>query len=358
MPLEELEQAVKEQRLALLPVERLLGGERALHARARSPSSSGLELEYAAGDAARARPAGARRGRRGARRGGPRGGEDPGEACREAGFDDDEDPQETNRVLGRGIARYVEALRTLDRRVAARAGGGRARARAPVRGPGRRARCRSTRRGWSTCSRCTCARCCATRPSRCRSDASGRGDERDRQAIAFADLVGFTELGETVDVEELGDVAARPAAAGRRAGRAARAAGEGDRRRGDARLARAAASWSTRRSRLVERAEATEGFPPLRAGVAYGPAVNHWGDWFGSTVNLASRLTARARPSSVLVTEEVRDALGERRLHDLLGRPEAPEGLRRAREDVPRQARAGRVSAFTKSSSWRVVQHS
>ncbi len=54
--------------------------------------------------------------------------------------------------------------------------------------------------------------------------------------------------------------------------------------------------------RLVERAEGTEGFPPLRAGVAFGPAANHFGDWFGSTVNLASRLTARARPSSVLVT--------------------------------------------------------
>src|SRR3990170_4608034 len=37
---------------------------------------------------------------------------------------------------------------------------------------------------------------------------TGRGDARE-QAIAFADLVGFTELGETVAVEELGDVAAR-----------------------------------------------------------------------------------------------------------------------------------------------------
>ena len=60
--------------------------------------------------------------------------------------------------------------------------------------------------------------------------------------------------------------------------------------------------------RLVERAEATDGFPPLRAGVAFGPAANHFGDWFGSTVNLASRLTARARPGSVLTTEEVREA--------------------------------------------------
>ena len=62
---------------------------------------------------------------------------------------------------------------------------------------------------------------------------------------------------------------------------------------------------------LVERADATEGIPALRAGIAYGPAVNQWGDWFGSTVNLASRLTARARPSSVLTTEEVREAVGE-----------------------------------------------
>ena len=59
---------------------------------------------------------------------------------------------------------------------------------------------------------------------------------------------------------------------------------------------------------LVEGAEAAEGLPELRAGVAYGPAVNRWGDWFGSTVNLASRLTSRARPGSVLATEEVRDA--------------------------------------------------
>jgi adenylate cyclase len=62
---------------------------------------------------------------------------------------------------------------------------------------------------------------------------------------------------------------------------------------------------------LVERGEQLDGLPPLRVGVAYGPAVNQWGDWFGSTVNLASRLTARARPSSVLATEEVREAAGD-----------------------------------------------
>jgi len=61
--------------------------------------------------------------------------------------------------------------------------------------------------------------------------------------------------------------------------------------------------------KLVEVAAREEGFPELRAGVACGPAVNRWGDWFGTPVNLASRLTTRARPSTVLVTSEVRNAV-------------------------------------------------
>jgi adenylate cyclase len=63
--------------------------------------------------------------------------------------------------------------------------------------------------------------------------------------------------------------------------------------------------------RLVEKADADDAFPPLRAGVASGQAVHRWGDWFGTPVNLASRLTTRARPSTVLVAEEVRAAVGD-----------------------------------------------
>jgi adenylate cyclase len=63
--------------------------------------------------------------------------------------------------------------------------------------------------------------------------------------------------------------------------------------------------------RLIEGSAGVEGFPALRAGVAFGPAVNRWGDWYGSTVNVASRLTERARPASVLATETVRDATAE-----------------------------------------------
>ena len=63
--------------------------------------------------------------------------------------------------------------------------------------------------------------------------------------------------------------------------------------------------------RLVEMADADEAFPPLRAGIACGQAVHRWGDWFGTPVNLASRLTTRARPSTVLVAEEVRAAIDD-----------------------------------------------
>jgi len=63
---------------------------------------------------------------------------------------------------------------------------------------------------------------------------------------------------------------------------------------------------------LVEAADGEgEDFPQLRAGLARGPALSRAGDWYGQPVNLASRITARARPGSVLVTEEVRDATGQ-----------------------------------------------
>jgi adenylate cyclase len=51
-----------------------------------------------------------------------------------------------------------------------------------------------------------------------------------------------------------------------------------------------------------------ESFPRLRAGVARGPALPRGGDWYGRPVNLASRVTGIARPGSVLVSAEAREA--------------------------------------------------
>ena len=67
--------------------------------------------------------------------------------------------------------------------------------------------------------------------------------------------------------------------------RAAGDARQDDRRRGDARLARARPARST--LALVDAADDEgEDFPQLRVGIACGPALERAGDWYGSPVNL------------------------------------------------------------------------
>jgi adenylate cyclase len=39
--------------------------------------------------------------------------------------------------------------------------------------------------------------------------------------------------------------------------------------------------------------------------------VSRAGDWFGSSVNLASRVTGTARPGTILVSESAREAIGD-----------------------------------------------
>ncbi|MDT7732510.1 MAG: adenylate cyclase, partial [Mycobacterium sp.] len=62
---------------------------------------------------------------------------------------------------------------------------------------------------------------------------------------------------------------------------------------------------------LVDATDRDDDFPTLRAGIATGMAVSRAGDWFGSPVNLASRVTGAARPGSILVSESTRDAIGD-----------------------------------------------
>jgi class 3 adenylate cyclase len=64
--------------------------------------------------------------------------------------------------------------------------------------------------------------------------------------------------------------------------------------------------------RLVDSAAATDEFPQLRAGVARGSAFRHAGDWYGNTVNLASRVTDAAPGGAVLATQEIVDAAAKR----------------------------------------------
>jgi adenylate cyclase len=128
-------------------------------------------------------------------------------------------------------------------------------------------------------------------------------------AVFFADLVGFTRLGFEVDPTELGTVAGKLA-------RLATAVTQ-DPVRLIKTIGDAAMFVSPDPGALVQVAlalvEAVEEaqLPSLRAGIAIGPALARAGDYYGNSVNLASRVTGIARPGSVLCTQEVRDAAGD-----------------------------------------------
>ena len=51
---------------------------------------------------------------------------------------------------------------------------------------------------------------------------------------------------------------------------------------------------------------AFHGSPPVRVGMHSGSATRLGGDWYGGTVNLASRVVDAARPGEVLITAETR----------------------------------------------------
>jgi len=141
--------------------------------------------------------------------------------------------------------------------------------------------------------------------------SSGRLGAGTDITVAFADLVGFTRLGEELAPEEIGgvvdrlgelaaEVAQRPVQLIKLIGDAAMLVSPAPEPLLDAALGLVQASE-----------EQGDGFPPLRAGVATGPALTRGGDWYGRPVNLASRITTVARPGSVLTSSDVREAVGD-----------------------------------------------
>jgi len=128
-------------------------------------------------------------------------------------------------------------------------------------------------------------------------------------AVGFADLVDFTKLGEQLPPEELGRVTGRLEVI-------AREVSHGPVRLvkliGDAVMFASADTDALLEAahELLERmaeGEDEDELPLIRAGCAYGPVFTRGGDYYGRSVNLASRITETARPGSVLVTEEIRD---------------------------------------------------
>ncbi|MGO9487399.1 MAG: adenylate cyclase regulatory domain-containing protein [Solirubrobacteraceae bacterium] len=155
-------------------------------------------------------------------------------------------------------------------------------------------------------------------------------------AVCFADLVGFTRLGEELPPDELGRLAARLEAL---ASEVAEPPVRLVKTIGDAAMLSSLEPELLVGAalRLIDAAEAEgEDFPQLRAGAALGPALPRAGDWFGRPVNLASRITSVARPGSLLADRALHDSAegsylwsfaGERRLKGIRG----PVRLYRAR---------------------------
>ena len=127
--------------------------------------------------------------------------------------------------------------------------------------------------------------------------------------VCFADLVGFTRMGVQVQAQELGGLA----------GRFAELANEVT--TGPVRLIKtigdAAMFVSPNPVAMVDvalsfaEAMRKAEMPSVRAGIASGPTLLRAGDYYGHSVNLASRVTGVARPDSVLCTQEVREAAAD-----------------------------------------------
>jgi adenylate cyclase len=138
--------------------------------------------------------------------------------------------------------------------------------------------------------------------------ASGRLPGSAELTVAFADLTGFTRLGESVDASELGalaesfaelaaDLAVPPVRLVKTVGDAVMLVSPDT----DAMI-----------PMLLDLHDATDaedsGLPSIHAGVARGPALGRGGDVYGAAVNRASRIAQFARPGSVLASGDVREA--------------------------------------------------
>jgi adenylate cyclase len=128
--------------------------------------------------------------------------------------------------------------------------------------------------------------------------------------VAFADLVGFTKLGEAISAEDLGQLASR---LGYRARDVTAPPVRFIKSIGDAVMfvCPDPVPLLDVVLKLVDAVDTDDDFPRLRAGVASGMAVSRAGDWFGNPVNVASRVTNVARPGTVLVADSVWESLGE-----------------------------------------------
>ncbi|MEY8016945.1 adenylate/guanylate cyclase domain-containing protein [Mycobacterium servetii] len=128
--------------------------------------------------------------------------------------------------------------------------------------------------------------------------------------FAFADMVGFTRLGEVVPPEDLVVLVERLADLARELVnppvRLVKTIGDAVML-----ICPDPVNLIDMMLELSEAADRDETLPELRIGIASGWAVSRARDWFGSPVNVASRVTEVAPPGAVLVAESAREAVGD-----------------------------------------------
>lgn len=167
--------------------------------------------------------------------------------------------------------------------------------------------------------------------------ASPEALEARTSVVGFCDLVGFTTVTRHVDEKELGDLVNRFEAVSsdivaERHGRVVKTLGDEILFVVDEPAIGADVGLA-----LAERM-ATEGLPEVRVGLAYGSVLQRLGDVYGAVVNKASRLTSMARPGTVLIDEDLAEALArdERFLLKQM-RPRAVRGIPRLTPSVLRR---------------------
>ncbi len=146
--------------------------------------------------------------------------------------------------------------------------------------------------------------------SRMVTDAEPIEDQRGVvRAVGFADLVAFTRLVRRLSERELAQVVQRFEALASdvvtaHGGRVIKTVGDEV-----LFVAIGAAPAAAIALDLVEAMAQDDVLPDVRVGMASGRVISRLGDVFGTTVNRASRLTAVARPRTVLIDDAIAAAL-------------------------------------------------
>ena len=123
-------------------------------------------------------------------------------------------------------------------------------------------------------------------------------------SVGFADLVGFTSTSQQLTALQVRNLAASlhriaDAAVAEQGGRVVKSIGDAVMFTAPTPVQAGVAA-----TQIVSRVAADDDLPPVRVGIAHGPVLPGYADYFGATVNLASRLCAAAAAGEVLVAGE------------------------------------------------------